>query len=64
MGSNIGGGNVGGGACAAWTYFEDGLCHLHTSDTGKNQNRHPLPVSGTMKKQQEEREYECYGFGT
>ena len=63
------------GGCAAWTYFEDGLCHLHASDKGKNQNRHPLPVSGTMKKQhgdggaqhQEEEaaeEYEWYGFGT
>ena len=36
--------------CKAWTFFPDvtQLCHLHGSEEGKNERRHPLPVSGTM----------------
>lgn len=48
------------GTCKAWTWFEDGACHLHSSDAGKNTNRHPLPVSGTMRALPDA--YEWFGF--
>jgi hypothetical protein len=56
-------------SCAAWTWFQDGLCHLHSSDAGKNTNRHPLPVSGTMTQLQrppreDSSHYVWWGFGT